>query len=93
MAILKVCTALSASPFVAGWYGADVRYRIPFRLVNSLNSLLVKHVPLSDTIISGRPCVAKILRSILRSFSMVYDVAVDGITSTSIYLGVCIHQD
>ena len=67
MAILKVCTALSANPFVARWYGADVRCVIQFRLVNSLNSLLMKHEPLSDTIVPGRPCVAKILRS----FSMV----------------------
>ena len=50
--------------------------------LNSLNSSLVKHVPLSDTVVSGRPCVAKILCS----FSMVYDVAVDGTTSTSNHL-------
>ena len=57
---LNVCTARSASPFDAGWYGADVTCRIQFRFVKSVNSLLVRTLPLSVTSISGSPWVASV---------------------------------
>ena len=53
--VLKVWTALSARPLVAGWYGAEVLCRIPLRRMNSSNSELVKADPLSDTNSSGMP--------------------------------------
>ena len=34
-------------------------WQIPFFFVNSVNSVLVNGVPLSDTKTSGMPCVAK----------------------------------
>ena len=37
-ACLKVCTKRSAAPLVAGWYGAPVRWSVPFSLQNSWNS-------------------------------------------------------
>ena len=57
-AFLSVYTALSAKPFVAGWYGAEVICLTPFLFKNVRNSALVKAVPLSDTTVSGNPCVA-----------------------------------
>ena len=53
--VLRVCTACSANPFDAGWYGAVVRCLMPFMSVKWLNSLLVKTEPLSVTIVSGIP--------------------------------------
>ena len=50
-----ICTACSASPFDAGWYGADVTCLIPFFSRKVSNSSLVKQAPLSVTNISGRP--------------------------------------
>ena len=50
-------TARSASPFVEGWYGADVTCRMPFLDMNSLNSLLTNDGPLSVTISCGNPWV------------------------------------
>ena len=41
MCSLKVCIALSARPFVEGWYGAEVTCRIPLRCRKSVNSTLV----------------------------------------------------
>jgi hypothetical protein len=49
---------LTCLPLVAGWYGADVICLIPFLFKNVRNSALVKAVPLSDTTVSGKPCVA-----------------------------------
>ena len=60
---LTTWTARSASPLVAGWYGADSRCLTPFCLRNIWNSLLVKQVPLSDTMLSGTPNRAKRQRS------------------------------
>ena len=57
---LNVCTARSARPFEAGWYGAVQVWRIPFDFKNSSNSALVKLVPLSVTSVSGIPKVAKV---------------------------------
>ena len=37
-ACLKVCTNLSAAPFVAGWYGAPVKWVIPRSLQYAWNS-------------------------------------------------------
>ena len=59
MKALNVWTALSAKPLEAGWYGADLTWRITFCFVKSSNSELVNTDPLSDTNISGNPCVAK----------------------------------
>ena len=36
-------------------------WRIPLQDINSLNSALVKLVALSETMVSGRPCVANIV--------------------------------
>ena len=57
-AFLRVCTALSAKPFVAGWYEADVICLMPFLFKNVRNSALVNAAPLSDTTVSGKPCIA-----------------------------------
>ena len=56
---LSVCTALSARPLDAGWYGALVRCLMPLRWTNAANSSLVKAVPLTETITSGNPWVEK----------------------------------
>jgi len=44
MSDFTVCTALSARPLEAGWYGADVdvMWTIPFFLMKVSNSSLVK---------------------------------------------------
>ena len=60
--LLKIWTARSANPFVAGCYGAEVRCLIPLRLIKTQNSSLVKTLPLSETRISGKPNVANIVR-------------------------------
>ena len=57
---LNTCTALSASPLVTGSRGAD---RMCFILFAVQKSALVNAVPLSDTRLTGRPLVAKILLS------------------------------
>ena len=57
-AFLRVCTALLAKPLVAGWYGADVICLMPFLFKNVRNSALVNAVLLSDTTVSGKPCIA-----------------------------------
>ena len=57
-ACLNVCTALSARPFVAGWYGADVLWRMPLDLTNAWNSSETNCAPLSQTICSGIPNLA-----------------------------------
>ena len=59
------CTALSARPFAAGWYGDDVRWWILFWVINSLNSSLVKDVLLSEKISSRILWVAKRFRRTL----------------------------
>ena len=51
--------AHSANPFEAGWYGAEVTWKMLFCLVNNLNSSLVMIEALSVTSISGNPYVAK----------------------------------
>ena len=43
-----VCTARSASPLVAGWYGADNLCCIPFASKNSVNSCAVKLGPIDS---------------------------------------------
>ena len=58
-----VCTARSAKPFVAGWYGALRMCFIAFLSMNSANSVLVKSSSLSDTSTCGRPWVANVWRS------------------------------
>ena len=57
---VNVCTAHSVRPFEAEWCGAVRVWRIPFDFRNSLNSALVKLVPLSVTSVSGIPKVAKV---------------------------------
>ena len=57
-ACLKVCTALSARPFVAGWCGADVIWRMPLDLKNAWNSSETNCAPLSLMICSGIPNLA-----------------------------------
>ena len=69
-----VWTALFAKPFDEGWYGAVVKCLMPFHRMNSLNSLDTNAGPLSDTRVSGNPCVAKVTRS----FSMAANDVVDG---------------
>ena len=54
-----VCTARSANPLVAGWYGADNLCCIPFASRNSVNSWAVKLGPLSLATTFGTPWVAK----------------------------------
>ena len=61
-ACLKVCTVLSAGVFVAGWYGADVIWRILLDLTSARNSSETNCVPLSLKICSGIPNVANKLR-------------------------------
>ena len=79
---LNVCTALSANPFDDGWYAADVIYQIPFRVMNSLYSSLVKHGPLSLSRISGNHWLAKVTLS----FSIVASDVDDLVGCTSIHL-------
>ena len=57
-ACLKVGTALSARPFVAGWYGTDVIWRMPLDLTNAWNSSETNCTPLSLMICSGIPNLA-----------------------------------
>jgi len=57
-----ICTARSASPFDAGWYGTVVTRRMPFTLRNASNSELTKQLPLSVTTVSGKPNCANISR-------------------------------
>ena len=45
----------SVNPFVAGWYGADLKCLIPLRLINVANSSDENLLPLSDTICAGIP--------------------------------------
>lgn len=54
---------------------------IPIVCTNCLNSLEVKAGPLSDTMSSGSPCVAKVVRS----FDMVAAEDVDGTICGSIH--------
>ena len=56
---LNVWTPLSANPFEVGWYRAVRVWVTPFIFKKSSNSSLVNTAPLSVTILSGRPCVAK----------------------------------
>ena len=79
---LKVCTALSARPFEAGWYGATFWWAIPFSPTNFWNSALVKTVALSETITRGNPKIEKIFLS----FSMVETEVVLDIMWTSNHL-------
>ena len=51
---LKDWTARSANPLVAGWYGAERKWRIPFLSMKALNSALVNCAPLSDMNTSGK---------------------------------------
>ena len=50
---LKVCMNRSTNPFVAGWYGADLKCLIPLRFINVANSSDENWLPLSDTIYAG----------------------------------------
>ena len=79
--LLTICKALSASPFEAGWYGAEVVCLMPLLLRNDSNSSLTKPVPLSVTIISGRPNYA----NIVRSSSMTEFDDVEGVHTASIH--------
>ena len=54
-------------------------WRIPFRARNVCNSLLVNAVPLSDMMVSGIPCVAKMVH---RCCIVAWD-EVDGTTIAS----------
>ena len=45
----------SVNPFVAGWYGADLKCLIPLRFINIANSSDENWLPLSDTICAGIP--------------------------------------
>ena len=56
---LKDCPKLSAKPFVAGWWGAEVRCLMPFFLMKVWNSSPVNWLPLSLTSCGGRPVRAK----------------------------------
>ena len=51
---LKDCTALSVSPFEAGWYGAVRTYLVPLLLINSLNSSATKQRPFFQQPMSGK---------------------------------------
>ena len=78
-----VWTALSAKPLMKG--GTVLLSKLMFDAVLShelLNSPETNARPLSDTRISGEPCVAKVTRS----FSMAADDVVDGTVCTSIHL-------
>ena len=57
-------------------------WQIPFLFVNSVNSVLVNGVPLSDTKTSGMPCVAKRVRK----WSIVFQEVAELTTWTSIHL-------
>ena len=61
MAFLKLCTACSVSSF-HGWYEAVVPCQVALHQVNSWKSMLVKTNHLSVMNISGRPCIAKMVR-------------------------------
>ena len=50
---LTVGTALYVIPFEEEWYGAEVKFIIPFFSVKTLNSSLVKDRPLSVTMLLG----------------------------------------
>ena len=72
---LTICTVRSANPFEAGWYGAEVRWRIPFAFKNASRSSLVKQVPLSVTNVSGMPnCATELCRRRV-SLSPISDMA------------------
>ena len=81
-ACLNVCTKRLASPFVAGWYGADLMCLIPLLLMKARNSVAMNCGPLSLTSCSGKPCAVK---SFLSS-SMVLVVFVEAIGITSGHL-------
>ena len=52
-------------PFDDGWYGEVQICVMPFALINSANSWLVKADPLSVTTVSERPIVEKVLCALL----------------------------
>ena len=71
-ACLKVCTALSARPFAAGWYSADVIWRMPLGLTNAWNFSETNFARLSLTICSGIPnLVNKSLRPLMVELKVV----------------------
>ena len=74
-----IWTARSAKPLDAGWYGAEVGCLTPLWCKNDLNSSLMKHVPLSVTIVSN---LAKV---VLSSTITALEVAL-GVRKASIHL-------
>jgi len=56
---LNVFTVFSAAPLLEGWYEGLVKCWILFYRQNSLNSEDVKGVPLSETMVFGKPNLAK----------------------------------
>lgn len=81
-ASLNVWTALSARPFVEGWYAVHFTCLIPLREVKVWNSLLVKVLPLSVTNILGSPCV----ENTWRKNWMVFLEVVEGMIAISGHL-------
>ena len=78
-ACLKIFTALSARPFVAGWYGADVIWRMPLDLTNAWHSSEKNCAPLSLTICSG---ISNLANESRRTSMVEYEVLeLTGITS------------
>lgn len=60
---LRVCTSLRASPFVQGWYGAEVVCLIPLYCMNWRKHSETNWGPLSETSWSGKPFRENILLS------------------------------
>ena len=60
---LNVCTARSASPFDAGWYGAVLTCRIPLAIRKASNSSLMEHGLLSVTTVFVSPKRANVVRN------------------------------
>lgn len=59
IAFLNDCTALSAKPFEAGWWGGCLNMvNIPRDNMNKANCVLVKAGLLSVTMMTGNPLVA-----------------------------------
>ena len=79
-AFLKVCTVVSAIPFVAGWYGAEVIWQMPLDLTNAWNSSETNCEPLSLTICSGIANLAN--KSCTTSMVVPEVVELTGITSS-----------
>ena len=74
-----VSTALSVIPFEAGWYGGENKCIMPFLFIKLAISTLAKLVTLSDTNVSGNPCVM----NISTCYDLVFAVVVEPICFTS----------